>query len=167
MTDKNSSDAKEKLSANVGRLLNDLAKDFELRTLKKCHARGYKEIRSSHCSFLANLGFEQTRLTDLALRASITQQAMGKLVRELEEFGYIQREIDSSDKRAKLISLTSRGEALLHDTLEIIDEVVAEYTEKLGADSVCSLTQTLRLCIAKLAIPTFIASDSYAMEEVD
>ncbi len=136
-------DASYTLSNNFSRLLVQLAKDFEARALQKCHQRGHTKIRRSHSSLFSNLGFNAVRLTELAELAGITQQAMGKLVKEAERFGYVKRHVDESDKRAKIIQLTEQGIKLVNDCAEIVDEVIAEYTESIGSEGIGDLKRVL------------------------
>lgn len=137
-------DATYKLSNNLSRLLLDLARDFEKRALEKCHERGHIQIRRSHSALFSNLGFGAIRLTELAERAGITQQAMGKLVKEMEEEGYVRRRIDESDKRAKIIELTDIGKKLVTDNLEIVDEILEEYRHAMGEEGIEDLNKVLR-----------------------
>lgn len=140
------------LSDNIGRLLVDLAKHFQHATLNKLHQRGHSRVRISHSAAIGNLGLESLRLTELAQRGGITQQAMGKLVKELERIGYIQRTIDEHDKRARDIRLTPRGIQLLNDCFEVFEEVRAEYADALGPDALDSLEQQLRSASHTLGI---------------
>jgi MarR family transcriptional regulator, temperature-dependent positive regulator of motility len=151
----NESDPKHnahKLSNNFSRLLIELAKDFERRALQKCHQRGHTKIRPSHSSLFSNLGFGAVRLTVLAERATITQQAMGKLVKEMERVGYVKRHIDESDKRAKIIELTERGEQLVNDSMEIVDEITEEYIQAMGLDGFEELKSILGVAVNKLGL---------------
>ena len=141
-----------KLSNNFSRLLIELAKDFERRALQKCHQRGHTKIRRSHSSLFSNLGFGAVRLTELAERAGITQQAMGKLVKEMERVGYVKRHIDDTDKRAKIIQLTELGEQLVNDSMEIVDEITAEYIQSIGSDEFDSLELLLNHTVNKLGL---------------
>jgi len=69
--------------------------------------------KPSHSAVFAQIDPQGSRLTDLARGAHMTPQAMGELVDELEELGYVQRRPDPSDRRAKLIMLTERGHACI------------------------------------------------------
>ncbi len=69
---------------------------------------GYPQ-KAKHSAVFAQIDLEGSRLSDLARRANITPQAMGELVDELEELGYVTRQPDPTDRRAKLIVLTDRG----------------------------------------------------------
>ncbi len=66
-------------------------------------------IKPSHSAVFAQIEPGGSRLTKLAAGANITPQSMGVIVDELEELGYVAREPDPSDRRAKLITLTPRG----------------------------------------------------------
>ena len=65
--------------------------------------------KPSHSAVFAQIKADGSRLTDLARGANITPQAMGELVDELEDLGYVERRPDPTDRRAKLIVLTDRG----------------------------------------------------------
>src|SRR5690606_34278539 len=99
----------------LGTLLQRLSRDFELRTLRKCHARGHLKVRNVHAALIGHIRDGQLRLNELALRAGISQQATGKLVRELERAGYVECHVPADDRRARCISLTALGRQLLDD----------------------------------------------------
>lgn len=65
--------------------------------------------KPSHSAVFAQIDPEGSRLTTLARGANMTPQAMGQLVDEVEELGYVERRPDPTDRRAKLIVLTPRG----------------------------------------------------------
>ena len=66
-------------------------------------------IKPSHSAVFAQIEPGGSRLTKLAAGANMTPQSMGVIVDELEGLGYVTRRPDPSDRRAKLITLTSRG----------------------------------------------------------
>src|SRR5262245_50749325 len=65
--------------------------------------------KPSHSAVFAQLTPEGSRLSDLARGANMTPQAMGEIVDELEDLGYVVRRPHPSDRRAKLIVLTPKG----------------------------------------------------------
>jgi DNA-binding MarR family transcriptional regulator len=138
------------LSNNLPRLLREFSRDFERRIWQGLTARGYQDIRPSHSAVFANLGMGAVRVTELAERAQVTQQAMGKMLKELERMGYVARGIDSNDKRAKEIRLTERGVALAVDSLEVVNQVHSYYANKIGAQPLDELEQHLRDAVHKL-----------------
>lgn len=141
-----------KLSNNLPRLLREFNKDFERKIWERLIARGYTDIRPAHSHVFANLGMGSVRVTELAERAQVTQQAMGKMLREIERLGYVARDVDESDKRALEIRLTERGIQLARDSMEVVDEVYALYAEKIGEETLSTLESQLRHAIKKLQL---------------
>lgn len=140
------------LSNNLSRLLREFSRDFERRIWESLASRGYPDVRPAHSAVFANLGMGAVRVTELATRAQVTQQAMGKMLKELERMGYVIRDIDSGDKRAKEIRLTARGVALAQDSLEIVSEIRALYAEKIGEEQLNDLEESLRNAMRKLQL---------------
>ena len=96
-------------AAALGRLLLEFGRDYERRVMELLHQRGHPLVRPSHATVFANLSEGAVRVTELAERAHVTQQAMGKMLKEMERIGYIVRDVDGSDRRAKEIRPTERG----------------------------------------------------------
>ncbi|HDY82757.1 MAG TPA: MarR family transcriptional regulator [Halieaceae bacterium] len=140
------------LSNNLPRLLREFSRNFERRIWQTLDARGYPDIRPSHSAVFTNLGLGAVRITELAERAQVTQQAMGKMLKELERMGYVARDVDNEDKRAKEIRLTPRGVQLVTDTLEVVAEVREYYAAKIGAQDLDTLETSLRNAVRKLEL---------------
>lgn len=135
---------------NLGQLLQELAADFQQRALDKCHARGHRKIRGAHSAVIENLDTSAISLGELADRIGISQQATGKLVRDLERAGYVENHLDDRDKRSRLIRLTPQGCALQRDFGEILQEVREEYQHVLGNNGMQILEQQLRNAMTAL-----------------
>lgn len=129
---------------HLGQLLHFLSDTFELRTLAKCRERGHRKFRSSHSAIIAQLDADGLCLGDLAERIGISQQATGKLVRDLERAGYLDSHLDSRDKRSRIIQLTAAGALLQRDMGEILCEVHDEFVAILGESGLRSFEQQLR-----------------------
>ena len=140
------------LSNNLARLLREFAKDFETRILAAVHQRGHTTIRLSHGAVFGNLGLGPVRVTELAKRAQVTQQAMGKMLKELERLGYIARDIDDTDRRAKVIRLTDQGVRVIADSMEAVDEIRQHYAQKIGVSELDHLESVLRVAVRKLEL---------------
>ncbi|GAB5449744.1 MAG: MarR family winged helix-turn-helix transcriptional regulator [Halioglobus sp.] len=147
-----------RLSNNLARMLREFTRDFERRIYSGTAARGFPDIRPSHAAVFANLGMGAVRVTELAERAQVTQQAMGKMLKELEQMGYITRAIDATDKRAKEIRLTAKGIELIDASLEVVEEIYAHYENKIGAQQLHELEGNLRDAIRKLDLEYLPAS---------
>jgi DNA-binding MarR family transcriptional regulator len=90
--------------------------------------------KPSHSAVFAQIKMEGSRLTDLARGANITPQAMGELIDELEELGYVERRPDPTDRRAKLIVLTDRGKACIAAGISTIERIEERIDAVLGED---------------------------------
>jgi DNA-binding MarR family transcriptional regulator len=108
---------------------------------------GYPQ-KPKHSAVFAQIGSEGSRLTDLARRANITPQAMGELVDELEELGYVTRQPDPTDRRAKLIVLTGRGRAAVEAGKEAIVGLENRITQTLGEQG----HRTLRRLLSQILV---------------
>lgn len=88
--------------------------------------------KPSHSAVFAQIKPNGSRLTDLARGANMTPQAMGELVDELEEMEYVQRRPDPTDRRAKLILLTEKGQACIAAGIATIEGIEGRIIETLG-----------------------------------
>jgi len=138
------------LSNNLSRLLREFSRDFETRIRLLLNERGHPDIRPSHSAVFANLGLGAVRVTELAERAQVTQQAMGKMLKELERMGYIARAVDEGDKRAKEIKLTARGIELVADSMAVMAEVREHYARQIGSQELDALEESLRKAVRNL-----------------
>ncbi|WP_246646898.1 MarR family winged helix-turn-helix transcriptional regulator [Nonomuraea ceibae] len=105
-------------------------------------------VRPSHSAVFFHMEHEGIRLGRLAEKAQMTAQAMGELVDDLEEFGYLCRVPDPTDRRARLIVFTEEGDAALRTGYKIIDDVERRMAELLGSDRFAELHRMLTRIIA-------------------
>ncbi len=121
--------------------LTFLTKHFHARIGHALRQRGH-HLQPAHSKIVVHLDMEGTRLTDLAERAGISKQAMGKMVDELENLGYVCRD-DHSDGRAKNIRFTRKGIKLLKDSDEIVDQVWGDCAALFGEQRLTHLRNEL------------------------
>jgi DNA-binding MarR family transcriptional regulator len=95
-------------------------------------ARAGHPVKASHSAVFGQMTAEGSRLTDLARGANMTPQAMGELVDELEELGYVVRTPDPTDRRAKLITLTESGQQCVAAGIDTIADIERRITDALG-----------------------------------
>lgn len=123
-------------------------------------AAGFVEVRPAHGRVFENLDRSGTRLSDLAARAQMTHQSMSELVDGLVVAGYLERQPDPADRRAKLICLTPKGRQMLRLAVKEIAQLEVAWFGQLR-----SLTGVDRLRYAlQTAIDTHPASpDGHAL----
>jgi DNA-binding MarR family transcriptional regulator len=112
-------------------------------------ARAGHPIKASHSAVFGQMGSKGSRLTDLAKGANMTPQAMGELVDELEELGYLTRRPDPTDRRAKLITLTESGRQCLAAGIQTIGEIERRITDALGPNGHRDLRRMLQTLLAR------------------
>jgi len=88
--------------------------------------------KPAHSAVFAQIAPEGSRLTELARRANMSPQAMGELVDELEQLDYVVRRPDPADRRAKLITLTKKGQACIAAGIATINGIEEQLTDRLG-----------------------------------
>jgi DNA-binding MarR family transcriptional regulator len=103
---------------------------------------GYPQ-KPKHSAVFGQLGPEGARLTELARGANMTPQAMGELIDELEELGYVLREPDPKDRRAKIIRLTPLGVECVGAAITTIDGIEERIAAALGPDGHAQLRALL------------------------
>lgn len=109
--------------------------------------------KPKHSAVFAQIDPNGSRLTELAHRANITPQAMGELIDELEDFGYLTRQPDTTDRRAKLIVLTDEGRAAVEAGRQTIVGLERRITETLGAKGHKALREMLTKLLADAESP--------------
>lgn len=117
----------------LGRLATRVSRALQADTTRYLHERGYP-VTMSHNQVLIPLDQEGTRISELARRASISAQAVGKLVDELTTLGLVQRQVDPTDRRARIVTFTDRGRELLRTALERLESQHERVATILGSD---------------------------------
>ncbi|MEV0354943.1 MarR family transcriptional regulator [Nocardia sp. NPDC050697] len=107
--------------------LNDLA-------LARLAASGHGAVRSAHGVVFQHLDDTGTTVSTLAERGRMTKQAMAELVAHLEQHGYVTREPDPRDRRAKLVVPTASGREVVAIAQSTVPAIERSLAELLGAD---------------------------------
>jgi DNA-binding MarR family transcriptional regulator len=108
---------------------------------------GYPQ-KPAHSAVFAQISPQGSRLSSLARGANMSPQAMGELVDELEELGYVERRPDPTDRRAKLIMLTPRGHKCIAAGIATIRGIEGRIDEIIGADGHAELRRLLTELLA-------------------
>jgi DNA-binding MarR family transcriptional regulator len=136
---------RELAGAHLGRLLLQALRQVEAASMRKLRERGHRELRTGHIPVFGNVAAGGMRITDLAARAGMTRQMMGRLVRELEDLGYAASRPDPADQRAIIVELTDRGWQFCHDAQEVMVELEREYDAALGPGDLGRLRAALTI----------------------
>ena len=127
---------------NTGLLLFYPYRAMEARVLARVRAAGF-EVTTAQGRIFALIGPSGTRLSDLAAQAQVTKATAGFLVDQLERSGLVTRVPDPDDGRARLVTITDKGENAVRLAAEEVVAVEAEWTAHLGMRRMRQLRQTL------------------------
>lgn len=133
---------------NVGRLLLDSFRLFSQRTLVHLHAHGFTELRPIHTALLRNIDAGGTRITEIGERSSMTKQAVGQLIKECERLGYLRTNGDPTDRRAKIVRYTAKGERFLASLPQVVRAATQDIEAVIGRERMDALGETLAMLVA-------------------
>jgi DNA-binding MarR family transcriptional regulator len=105
---------------HLGRLLGQALRRFDERVLSLMandpevplalsNLAERRQVSAAHIHITRHLALGGSRLTDLALQAGMSKQAMGCLVDQCEAWGLVARAPDSRDRRARQVAFTATG----------------------------------------------------------
>jgi len=134
--------ALEDLDLSLAAMLAGLAMAEEIE--RRVAAAGFADARFSHGFVFAHLLREPLTVGALARAMGVTQQRASKAASELEELGYVRREVDPADARVRRLVLTERGHGAVAAARTARAAVVAELRERLGARRVSAAERVLR-----------------------
>jgi DNA-binding MarR family transcriptional regulator len=135
------SNASEDLS--LARLLSAAYQSFTGDLSSRLATSGWTDISLAHGKVLERIGAGGIRVRDLADELDISHQAATQLVDHLERSGYLRRKQDPNDARAKIVSLTKRGERYVDEALAHITTIESEWSAIIGARSVAQVKKSL------------------------
>jgi DNA-binding MarR family transcriptional regulator len=128
---------------NTGLLLYIPYRWLENRVFDALRNAGYDDITTAQMKIVQRIAPGGTRLTDLAEQAQVTKQTAGFLVDQLEKAGWVERVPDPTDRRARLVRISGRGEEALPIAAAAVAEVEAEWAAHLGKRQMTQLRQLL------------------------
>ena len=105
---------------------------------------GHSQLRACHGVVLAHLHRADARLTELATLCGQPKQYIGRLVDELEHWGYVSRKAVVTDRRSKIITLTAHGRAQQRDAHTALAQIEERYEAHLGQRDYARFRQLLQ-----------------------
>jgi DNA-binding MarR family transcriptional regulator len=133
----------------IGRLLFVVRRDFLARLETMMEQRIGHALLQSSARLLPFIDLEGTRSVELARRMGVSKQAVGKIIKDLEEAGFLTRTVDDADGRAFLITFTEAGVDYLLEMHAAINQIEKEYEALVGAGQM----QIVRAALGGIAYP--------------
>ena len=139
-----SADDWQQYRSNLPRHLIGLARYLQSRLMHTLiEERGHTGLALNFEPYITLAGEEGIRLSDLAEALAISRQAVNQTVNQIEKAGYLRRDPDPGDGRAKRAVLTRRGQQLWADGAELLGKVEREFAEIVGEDTLIDFTAQL------------------------
>jgi DNA-binding MarR family transcriptional regulator len=129
--------------ANTVVLLREAYIALNNRVVVRLAERGHGVVRPAHGAVFQYLDGAGTSVARLAERAQMTKQAMAELVIHLEKHGYVVRQPDPHDRRAKLVVPTRKGLEVFAIAQELVPEIELEIEKCVGARRTAALRADL------------------------
>jgi DNA-binding MarR family transcriptional regulator len=97
--------------ADVALVVTALAAHVQDENVRYVAERGFGDLRPSHGYVFQHLTTGPKSIGALARALGMTPQGASKAVIELEELGYVERQVSGTDARSRAVALTDRGRA--------------------------------------------------------
>lgn len=101
-------------------------------SIQRTRALGYESLRPVHNRVFIHLSLDGSRIVDIARAEGISSTAVGQLVTELEQLGFVERRSDPADGRAKKVFYTRKGLEMLDAARSIAKTIDSELAAVLG-----------------------------------
>jgi DNA-binding MarR family transcriptional regulator len=113
-------------------------------------AAGYDDLSPAHIALFRYPTLDGLRPIEIAERMQITKQSVHDLLVHMEQRGYLVREPDPNDGRARVVRLTESGRRLELDVRAQARRAEAKIAATLGEPRFTQLRDALRELVAQL-----------------
>jgi DNA-binding MarR family transcriptional regulator len=113
--------------------------------------RGWSDVRPAFGFVLLALRDSPVALRDLPGVLGTSKQAVSKLVEAMVAVGYVARDTDPDDARAKRVRLSDRGRRLLAAVEEVYADLERDWVAVLGEERLAGLRSDLTAVLSAAA----------------
>jgi DNA-binding MarR family transcriptional regulator len=106
-------------------------------------AEGFPSMRAGFGFMFRAIQGGQPTPGELATRLGVSKQAVGKVLDEMEQRGFVERRLDPVDRRVRRVRLTEHGRAASQTAIRLGAEIEAGLRDRVGADQVTALRSAL------------------------
>jgi DNA-binding MarR family transcriptional regulator len=136
--------AEESIPVSLGLLLRLVHQQWVQAVDAALDDTGFGDIRPPHANVFTFVPTEGIQVSELTRLARVRKQTMTQAVEELEALGYVERQPDPSDRRARLVFLTARGQAVRPVAVAAGRGVDRRWAEPTSAEQIESLRSSLQ-----------------------
>ena len=128
---------------NLGRLLLSSVINWQDVLVRGLQAKGFRRFRASHMNLLRHIDLEGTRISEIAERSRLSKQAVGQLLVSCEAEKLVKTISDPSDRRAKIVTFTNLGRAVIDAERDVMERIDAALKRALGVRGFAGLRASL------------------------
>ncbi|MDQ1086107.1 MarR family winged helix-turn-helix transcriptional regulator [Siphonobacter sp. SORGH_AS_1065] len=118
----------------MGRLLSRAFRIVVDVSSQKLAESGHESYRLGHLVLMVHIDLDGSTINELAAVLGITKQAVSKIVKELQEQGYVETEKHPDDARSVLVKITNKGARFTLEWQSCTKVVDRKFEEILGAE---------------------------------
>jgi DNA-binding MarR family transcriptional regulator len=111
---------------------------------------GFGDIRPPHANVFPFVPPEGVQVSELAQLARVRKQTMAQAVEQLERAGYVERGPDPRDRRARLVFLTTKGQAVGPVAVASGRRVEERWAQLTSPEEIEALASSLQRLLVKL-----------------
>jgi DNA-binding MarR family transcriptional regulator len=141
------SQAKQLASSNILSLLLNAYYQVDNELQKSLEKKGWRQFTHSQSMIFLNMAEGRDRTVDIAKHIGVSKQAVSRTINELVEIGLIHLETDPNDKRAKRLTLSTKGAVITEDATKSIFELEKNLSKKLGEQKTLQLKELLKALV--------------------
>lgn len=127
---------------NLGLLLFIPYRSMETAVVAELARHGHR-LSIAQARVFQRIGPDGSRPSELAEATQLTKQTLGSILDQLEKAGYVARIPDAADGRARVVTITGRGQELVTLSLPVVEEMERAWAEHLGAKRTRQLREAL------------------------
>lgn len=118
----------------VGALLRRPFMEARGHIIEQLHEAGFTDVQAAHLAVFQYPGPEGRTPGDIARAAGSSKQAMNNLLANLEQTGYLRRQVNPANRRERVVELTPRGQATIKAIRAAVLDIEARWRSELGVE---------------------------------
>src|SRR5919107_325160 len=132
----------------IGALLQIAWQDVRDRIYEGVLEAGYTDLSRAHVLLFRWPVIDGLRPSELAARNQLSKQTINDLLKDLEKRGYLERTLDPTDGRARIVRLTERGWNLTQVISDMSFATEREWAQLIGERRFDEFRSTLSELVA-------------------
>jgi DNA-binding MarR family transcriptional regulator len=137
----------------IGEELMRLADHVQESLMMLCQVRGFRDLKRNDGQVLIHMRLDGARLQDLARYNDMSTQGVGRIVRDLEQRGYVQRRTATDDARSKRVWLTERGMQLIAMSVQSVSALQSQLLALIGEPAFAAWAAVLKVIYETVTEP--------------